>query len=320
MRSSLGPVAISSIAGVQAGDVVSLRVSTSAGPTEVLGTLAAASADTLSVRRRDGSVVEIAVDDVRAGRVVPPGPARTISADELQAVMAAGWRALEVGQVGPWRLRAGGGFTGRANSALVHADPVEDLPGLLTEVERWYVDRALPPRLQVVASGEPPRLLDELARRGWHPAPLTHVMTAEAAHVIRGRQDEVAVQLDGSPDEDWLGLYRRGEGGLPAAAAQVLTNHPDVAFASVRQDGQCIAVARAAVDGRWAGLFAVEVDAAARRRGLGSAVSVASVRWAIAHGARRVYLQVRSDNDAAVRMYERLGFAHHHDYVYWTAP
>jgi ribosomal protein S18 acetylase RimI-like enzyme len=303
---------------VQAGDVVSLRVSTPEGPTEVVGTLVAASADALSVRRRDGTVVEVAVDDVRAGRVVPPGPARTIGADELQTVMAAGWRAPEVAQVGPWQLRAAGGFTGRANSVLVPGDPAEDLPGLLDQVEQWYADRSLPPRLQVVSGGEPPGLLDELVRRGWQPSPLTHVMTAEAAHVIRGRRDDVGVALDASPGQDWLGLYRRGEGGLPAAATQVLTNHPSVVFASVREGGQCVAVARTAVDGRWAGVFAVEVDPTRRREGLGSAVSLASVRWAIANGARRVYLQVRSDNDAAVRMYEQLGFAHHHDYVYWT--
>lgn len=303
---------------MQAGDVVSLRVSTSAGPTEVVGTLVAASADTLSVRRRDGSVVEVAVDDVRAGRVVPPGPARTISADDLQVVMAAGWRAPETCQLGSWVLRAGGGFTGRANSALVTAAAVDDLPALLTQVEEWYAERELPPRLQVVAGGEPPGLLEELNRRGWHRSPLTHVMTAEAAHVVRGRPDDAVVQLDAAPDEPWLSLYRSGEGGLPESAVQVLTNHPDVVFASIRDAEKCVAVARASVDGRWAGLFAVEVDPAARRQGLGSAVSVAAIRWAVRHGARRVYLQVRSDNDVAVRMYERLGFAHHHDYVYWT--
>ena len=43
---------------------------------------------------------------------------------------------------------------------------------------------------------------------------MTHVMTAEASHVIRGQHDDVVVQLDPSPDESWLGLYRRGASQL----------------------------------------------------------------------------------------------------------
>jgi len=138
--------------------------------------------------------------------------------------------------------------------------------------------------------------------------------------VIRTRPRDADVQLEPAPDDGWLGLYRIGEGGLPDIATEVLSNHPDVVFASVRENGSCIAIARAAVDGRWAGLFAVEVDPAARRRGLGAAVSLATLRWSVGRGARRAYLQVRSDNDAAVRMYSRLGFEQHHDYVYWTRP
>jgi N-acetylglutamate synthase len=305
---------------VRAGDVVSLRVSTPHGATEVVGTLVAASADTMTVRRRDGTVVRVAVDDVRAARVVPPGPARTISPADLQAVMADGWRAGEVARVGPWLLRAGGGFTGRANSALVTSDPVDDLPTLLDQVEQWYGDRNLPPRLQMVVDGTPRGLVDLLSRRGWEASPLTHVMTAEAAHVLAATASDVRVQLEPEPDGQWLGLYRQAEGPLPAVAVDVLTRHPVVAFATVRLDDRCVAIGRAVVDGRWAGLFAVEVDPAHRRQGLGSAVVVASVRWSVGQGARRAYLQVRSGNDAAIAMWTRLGFTIHHDYSYWTAP
>jgi ribosomal protein S18 acetylase RimI-like enzyme len=43
--------------------------------------------------------------------------------------------------------------------------------------------------------------------------------------------------------------------------------------------------------------------------------------YAALHRVRHVYLQVAQDNNPAIALYERLGFEHHHDYVYrrWTA-
>jgi ribosomal protein S18 acetylase RimI-like enzyme len=96
----------------------------------------------------------------------------------------------------------------------------------------------------------------------------------------------------------------------------VLTGHPAVVFASVRSEGRTVAIARAAVDGRWAGLSAVEVVPEARRRGLAIQVTAAALRWAGTSGARHVYLQAELPNDAAVTLYRSLGFAVHHDYSY----
>ena len=41
-------------------------------------------------------------------------------------------------QLGSWLLRADGGFTGRANSALPLGDPGLPLAGAVDEVEAWY--------------------------------------------------------------------------------------------------------------------------------------------------------------------------------------
>ena len=306
---------------MRAGDVVTLRVRTAAGPTDVVGTLVAASPTQLSLRRRDGSVVVIEVDDVETGRVVPPGPADRITAIDLQRVMVQGWRPIETADFDGWLLRASGGFTGRANSALVPPEPVADLPGRLDVVRRWYAERGLPAKLQVVVGAEPPGLDALLADRGWASAWRTRAMTAEIGHVLRATTAaDVAVQLDESPDDAWLAAYRPDEGPLSPAGMQVLTGHSDVVFASVRDGGSCVAVARVAVDGRWAGLYAVDVAEAHRRRGLAQAMTAAALRWAVEHGARRSYLQVVDTNTAAIALWERLGFRHHHDYVYRTAP
>ncbi len=311
---------------MQVGDTVSLRVLTRAGSTEVVGTVLASSAGSLTLRRRDGAGVEVDVTQVTAGRVVPPSPAQRVDPVELHRVMAAGWRAAETAELGDWLLRSAGGFTGRANSALAVGDPGIPLDEAISRVEQWYDARGLPPRVQLPQLPQLPQgtaaadLAAVLDRRGWTAAWPTHVMTAELGPVLKALPaTDGEVVLSDQLDDAWLAAYRPDEGraGIPEEVVRtVLTNHPDVVFASVRDGGTCVAIARVAVNGRWVGLSCVEVAAERRRTGLATLVSGAALRGAVARGARRSYLQVTVDNAAARTLYERLGFTVHHDYVY----
>ena len=71
---------------------------------------------------------------------------------------------------------------------------------------------------------------------------------------------------------------------------------------------------------RWSGVTSVATTADARRRGVATAVLAALAGWSAGQGAASMYLQVLASNAPAVALYERLGFVHHHDYVYRTAP
>jgi ribosomal protein S18 acetylase RimI-like enzyme len=300
------------------GTTVTLRVSTPVGPIGVVGTLIDADADTWSVRRRDGSVSVVNVAAIEASRIVPPSRAARASLTEVERMAALGWRGVELRPLGEWLLRAGGGFTGRANSALVLGAPGLALDPALDAVTQWYAERGLPARLQLPDGAAPPGLVNALDERGWATSPSVHVMTAELGHVLRAATatTELELRLNEAPDSAWLACYRQDGGALPPAARAVLTNHPRVIFASFRDGNRAVAIARAAVDDRWAGLFAVEVASEHRRRGLGGLVSAAALRWAGQHGARRTYLQAAVDNTAAVALYERLGYAVHHNYLY----
>jgi [ribosomal protein S18]-alanine N-acetyltransferase len=56
-------------------------------------------------------------------------------------------------------------------------------------------------------------------------------------------------------------------------------------------------------------LDTMAVDPGARRRGMGEALLRAVQAWAARHGARRMGLEVRAANAAALGLYRRLGFA-----------
>jgi N-acetylglutamate synthase len=250
--------------------------------------------------------------------VVPPSRAERASVVEVERMAALGWRGLDIAALGEWLLRAGGGFTSRANSALAVGEPGMPLDAALDTVERWYATRGLPPRVQQPDREATAGLTDALDQRGWDESGSVHVMTAELGHVLRAAtaSTDLELRLEDTPDAAWLACYRQDGGQLPPAAIQVLTNHPAAVFASYRAGDRAVAIARAAVDDRWAGLFAVEVAPDHRRRGLGGLVSAAALRWAGQRGARRTYLQASAGNTAAVALYERLGYAIHHDYLY----
>jgi GNAT superfamily N-acetyltransferase len=305
------------------GATVTLRVGTPVGDVSVVGVVVAATDRIWTIRRRDGSVTEVHLDSVLARRDVPPSPSQRASVAEVQQVAALGWRALETARLGDWLLRASDGFTGRANSVLTLGDAGRPVREAVAAVEAWYADRGLPPNFQLPEPGASDGVPELLGQLGYGWSPPVHVMTAELGHVLRAADARVGpgeVSLDETPDDGWLAAYGRAEGAPTAAARGVLAGHPAAVFATVRDDGRTVAIARAAVDARWAGLSAVEVVPEARRRGLATEVTAAVLRWAGTRGARQVYLQAAIPNDPAVTLYRSLGFAVHHDYRYASRP
>lgn len=249
----------------------------------------------------------------------------TIAIDDLEHAAAPGWRAAEEDRLGDWLLRAAGGFTGRANSALAAGDPGLPLSQAIGAVSRWYAERGLPAMIAVpYPTGSPSgSALDrQLARLGWTiRADAATVMTAAAERVAcQADPVDVPVDFDAAPDQAWLARYHYRGQNLPPVAVQLLMSAPWQEFGSVRLDGDTIAIGRVAGDGAWAGLTAIEVAGEHRRRGLGRVVTAALAARAAANGAARLYLQVADDNLGARALYRQLGFSDHHGYHYRIAP
>jgi N-acetylglutamate synthase len=248
-----------------------------------------------------------------------------ISIDDLEFAAAPGWRAGEEQRLGDWLLRAAGGFTGRANSALAAGDPGLPLATAIEEVCGWYSERGRPPMIAVAyPTGQPAvSSLDQLlAGLGWTiRADAAKVMTAEASTVAAAVQAHAAaVDLDAEPDAAWLARYHYRGGPLPSMALALLTSAPWQEFGSVRSGDETTAIGRVAGAGDWAGLTAIEVAPEHRRKGLAVAITTALAARAASCGFPNLYLQVTDDNTAARTLYRRLGFTDHHGYHYRVAP
>lgn len=65
----------------------------------------------------------------------------------------------------------------------------------------------------------------------------------------------------------------------------------------------------AVLNGGWAGIWAMVTRSTHRGRGLAGGIITSLLGWAYDKGARRAYLLVAESNTAALRAYERAGFA-----------
>ncbi len=247
--------------------------------------------------------------------VLPPPPA----VDDLERLAAATWRGLEEQAYGDWLLRAGGGFTGRANSVLALGRPPRPLPRAVEEVARWYAERGLQPRAQVPRPGAEDADA-AFAAAGWQGSEDVLVLVAPLAD---WPGPSVPVDLAPTPDDGWLRAYRYRGTPLPPVARDVLLQADDPVFAAVRNrpaPAAPAAVARGALAGGWLCVTAVTVDDAHRRQGLATAVMHALGAWARQRGGHSCVLQVAASNDGALALYARLGFTEHHRYHYRLGP
>jgi ribosomal protein S18 acetylase RimI-like enzyme len=118
-----------------------------------------------------------------------------------------------------------------------------------------------------------------------------------------------SVTLTAEPDDEWLSLHTRK---VPVDLLTAVVDG-EVVFGRVADAGVGRVAVTVAPDGtRWGGLSSVHVVEDARRRGVARSLCDALLAWAVERGATRAYVQVLSDNVAATKLYESMGFGEHH--------
>jgi GNAT superfamily N-acetyltransferase len=291
--------------------------------TDVLGTCESWADGLVTVRREDGSVVEIATTDIVSGKPVPPRPTvyRQLGAADADRLVLPGWQPTESEPLGDWVLRSSGGFSSRGNSVLALGDPAIPLEDAVNRVTQWYETRSLQPRAHV-HPGTPEAAVFEAA--GWSLYEPTLLMLASVARVLRrlGKRQVIPVvepRQDALVDAGWLASDERAL--RYGAHARSVLEAGEVTFVTVREEqGEVLARGRGAFHGDWVGVTSLWTHPAVRGTGLGAAVLQSLLSWGAERGATTTYLQVVQSNEAARQIYEKRGYEVHHRYDYLVRP
>ena len=125
--------------------------------------------------------------------------------------------------------------------------------------------------------------------------------------------------MDSHPTPEWFGLWHPvyDDGSDPLVEWNMLgrVRQPS-AYASAWDGGKIISVARAVIDGDWAGIFSMATLPEARGMGAGRTVLSLLADWAATHAAAAMYLQVEIDNDPALQLYNTSNFIELRRYHY----
>jgi ribosomal protein S18 acetylase RimI-like enzyme len=264
--------------------------------TDVLGTCESWADGIVTVRREDGTLVEVRTAEIVAGKPVPPRPPTRLRVSTRQAESHAGphWPGVLREALGEWEIRfepeERDRLRKRANSCLAVGDPGVGLSEAAARIERYYRDRGRAPMVQVEVDSDADRWFTS---EGWEVVPGGDSLFLLGS-VARARR--LLGDATGVPD----GVTPRVEVDGPRVRAAVL------------RSGRELGVGHAAIDGDWLGVHDLRVEPTARRQGLARAVMTALLGWGAEQGATTLWLHVETDNAAARALYESMGLQVHH--------
>lgn len=201
--------------------------------------------------------------------------------------------------------------------------PVADKLALCLPI---YEASGLWPYVRITPFSQPDGLDARLAAAGMVCLDETRVMVAEeiapgVAPLATAASLRVAA-VGPSDFADWIGRERGSSGDERRAHADRIAHSPVphrgvLAFAG---DGSTVGAGQVVVEGDLAGLYDVFTAEGHRRRGVAEGICRHLLELATVAGARVAYLQVDASNEAARRLYRRLGFVDAYSYHYRTPP
>jgi ribosomal protein S18 acetylase RimI-like enzyme len=220
-----------------------------------------------------------------------------------------------------WLVRFSPGKAKRARCINAVADGRLPIGVKLALAEQLFRDAGLPLFVRITPFSRPPGLDAYLEQRGMARIDDTRVMVNSELRAITAEKLPSGCQVERvghTAFAQLVGQLRESPLRQRQAHAERLEHAPVEFHGHVVKDenGAVVACGQYAMEAELVGLYDVFTAPAERGRRLARVLCVHMLLAAQARGARAAYLQVEGDNDAARRVYHRLGFADAYAYHY----
>jgi GNAT superfamily N-acetyltransferase len=226
------------------------------------------------------------------------------------------WPASRTLLLDGWVLRFANGYTKRANSVNPLHNATLPADQKLALCEQLYASDGQPCRFRLADLGPDTALDGMLETCGYYVLDRSLVLLCDLERPGPWHTTRYGAS---ARQAEWMDSYGRLSNVAPSTRephSAILSNIAAPAFLAQRCDhDRVVACGLAVCEGALVGLFDIVVDPAERRRGHGRRLLEELLAWAYARGARRAYLQVVEQNQAARALYASLGFKP--AYRYW---
>ncbi len=243
------------------------------------------------------------------------------SVRRLEAVGFRAWPASTVLYDGSWLIRLTAGHPSKRLNSINPLDPSDyrDITIRLEKAARRFAEHARPLTVRQTPL-TPPQLIAYMDVEGWASFSHSRVLELDLA------QGELGEGMDHLPIKD-LGRFvdariqigKEDPAIKPALTEIIAAIKPECGlFLFEDRDIGPTAVSLVVHDNDLAGIMQFSVSESVRRQGVGRALLDASLRWARLRGAKKAWLQVEADNEAAIALYRKAGFTEVYRYLYRT--
>ena len=236
------------------------------------------------------------------------------------------WPALEEKELSCGVLRYSRSADRRANSLSLYPHAEFETGKLIDVAEQFFTERSAVPIVKIVQAEEgvsnaPVEIDSALELRGYEKQAPTHSMLLDLKTVQDAQSNFENGSIErvdvGSWLQEWYAFNDRNYEKVDVQ--KILLERSELAhLCLLKQDDQEAPMSggMAVYANQSMGLFGISTAAAHRKKGYALEVISSLLCWGIKQGAKFAYLQVEESNQAAVRLYQKLGFRKAYSYWY----
>lgn len=241
------------------------------------------------------------------------------SVRRLEAVGFRAWPATTVYYDGSWLIRLTAGHPSKRLNSINPLDPSDyrDIATRLQKASKRFAEHGRPLTVRQTPL-TPPQMITHMDAEGWTVFGRSLVLALDLA------ERDFGEGIDHLPIKDVrrfadarirIGKENPESKGALVDVISAIKPESGLFLFEDRETGPT-AVSLVVHDNDLAGIMQFAVAEAVRREGLGDALLDASLRWARLRGAKKAWLQVEADNEAAIALYRKAGFAEIYRYLY----